>query len=108
MLTLKLSIFLHLDLSIWLLHLDDEIAIVRVNLLLVEAGAARAVAPAVRADPPIFIKAVKVISPMPLKCPSLLVICLNFDIVIGSVKWHVSIREIIAPPSVGWRPEVHK
>ena len=91
----------------WMLHLEDEVAAVSVDLGSVEGRAIRVEAPSVRLLPEVVSEAIEVVLPVEIEATSRRVVRLDLDVVIEGVPGHVPVVEAIAPSWECGCPEVH-
>ena len=90
-----------------LFHLKNEVTLLHENLWSEESCRIVCKPIVVAGFPSGEIEEIEVISPVQIKHPRLLVICVYFDIVIHRVPWHIMITETYLPLRELWSPEIH-
>jgi hypothetical protein len=86
--------------SIVIVHLEDKVAILDVDLARHEEGRVVLEAPVVAGIPLLGIPCVEIISPAKIELLGALIVIINLNKVIFGVPWHLGIVEVVIP----WRP----
>jgi len=93
--------------AIVVIHLEDEAALLDVDLAGHEEGGVVLEAPVVAGVPLLGVKRVEVVSPAQLEILSVVVVVMNFNEVVLGVPGHLGIIEIVVPWRPARSPEVH-
>ena len=93
--------------AIVVVHLQDQVTILNINLARHEQGGVVLKSPVVARVPFFRVKCVEVVSPSQSEIFFILIVVIDLDEVVLGVPWHLSVVEIVIPRFPAGRPEVH-